>query len=246
MPGAGASCSGSSRALSSCAWPPVCWYTAVIRVSSARSQSGACSAVAIWSSGRKSPWAFDQPVGVQQQPVAGHPGCCERGVVICEAQRQAGLSAGQGLQDAADAQQRRVMAAVDHGQLAGGGDLCQRRGDEALFAQVRPNRLADLARDLLHRRCCDGGPPEGAEHLPGEQDGVQAVAADVADDQPDPVPGGNDLIQVTAGRGLAGGRAVRAAMVIPVISGGSGGSSASWVACAIAACSARGRDRALT
>src|SRR5262249_28728807 len=100
------------------------------------------------------------------------------------------------------------MAAVDDGQPAGGRDLRQRRGDEVLVAQVRPDRLADLARYLFHGGRGDSGSPESAEHLPSEPDGVQAAAADITYDQPDPLPGGDDLIQITADRGLAGGRAV--------------------------------------
>jgi hypothetical protein len=47
--------SSSRSAMSSRLSPPVCRYTAVISVSSAWSQSAAASAVAIWSSGMKSP-----------------------------------------------------------------------------------------------------------------------------------------------------------------------------------------------
>ena len=78
--------------------------------------------------------AFDQPVGVRQEPVAGRPDRCERGEVVFQAERQGGRPAGQRLQVAAVAQQRRVMAAVDDGELAAGGDLGQYRGDEVLFA----------------------------------------------------------------------------------------------------------------
>ena len=56
--------------------------------------------------------AFDEPVGVEQQPVAGRPGRGERGEVIFKAERQGGLPVGQRLQVAAVAQQRRVMAAA--------------------------------------------------------------------------------------------------------------------------------------
>ena len=73
--------------------------------------------------------AFDKPVGIEQQPVTGRPGRGERGEVILKAQRQRGLPVGQRPQVAAVAQQRRVMAAVDDGQLAAGSDLGQRRGD---------------------------------------------------------------------------------------------------------------------
>jgi len=38
------------------------------------------------------------------------------------------------------------MAAVDDGERAAGGDLGQRRGDEVLLAQVRPDGPADFAR----------------------------------------------------------------------------------------------------
>ena len=93
--------------------------------------------------------AFDKPVGVEQQPVAGRPGRGESGEAICKAERRGGLAVGQRPQVAAVAQQRRVMAAVDNGQLASGGDLRQRCGDEVLLAQVRPDGLADLARHLL-------------------------------------------------------------------------------------------------
>ena len=72
--------------------------------------------------------AFDEPVGVEQQPVAGRPGRGEGGEVIFKAERQGFLPVGQRPQVAVVAQQRRVMAAVDNGQLAGGGDLGQRRG----------------------------------------------------------------------------------------------------------------------
>ena len=72
--------------------------------------------------------AFDQPVGVEQQPVAGRPSRGERGEVILKAKRQRGLPVGQRLQAAALAQQRRVMAAVDNSKLAAGADLRQRRG----------------------------------------------------------------------------------------------------------------------
>jgi hypothetical protein len=123
------------------------------------------------------------------------------------------------------------------------GDLCQDRGDEVLRAQVRRNGPADFARHVFHGGQCDGASPEGAEHVPGEQDGAQAVAAHVADDDPDPVPGGDDLIQIPADRGLACRGAVAGAMVIPVISGGSGGSSASCAASATAVMRARRSSR---
>jgi hypothetical protein len=67
--------------------------------------------------------AFYEPVGVEQEPVAGRPGSSERGEVILKAKRQGGLPVGQRLQVAAVAQQRRVMAAVNHGELAAMGDL---------------------------------------------------------------------------------------------------------------------------
>jgi DNA-binding NarL/FixJ family response regulator len=111
------------------------------------------------------------------------------------------------------------MAAVDNGQLAGGGDLCQHCSDEVLLTQVRPDGPADLAGHLFQCGRGDGASPEGAEHLPGEQDGVQAVAADIPDDHPDPGPGGDDLIQVTAepdievaGEAADGEQAVAAAL----------------------------------
>jgi hypothetical protein len=52
--------------------------------------------------------AFDEPVGVEQQPVAGRPGRGESGVIIGKAERQLGLPAGQRPQVAAVPQQRRV------------------------------------------------------------------------------------------------------------------------------------------
>jgi hypothetical protein len=45
----------------------------------------------------------------------------------------------------------------------------------------------------------DGELPERAQHVPGQQDRFQAFAADVADDRPYPVPGGDDHIQIAAG-----------------------------------------------
>jgi len=146
--------------------------------------------------------AFDQPVGVEQQPVARRPARGERGEVILQAQRQDRRPAGQRFQAAAVAQQRRVMAAVDNGELAAGVNLGEHRGDEVLLAQVRPDRAADLARHLLYRGQRDRAAPERAQHLPGQHDGIQALAADVADDHPDAAPGGDDLVQVTANRSL--------------------------------------------
>ncbi len=58
-------------------------------------------------------------------------------------------------------------------------------------------------RYVFHGGYGDGVSPEGAGHLPGEQDSVQALAAHVADDHPDPVSNRDDLIQVPADRGLA-------------------------------------------
>jgi hypothetical protein len=94
--------------------------------------------------------AFDQPVGVQQEPVAGGPAGGEGGEVLVQAERQGGRPAGQRLQASAVAQQRRVVTAADDGQLAAGGDLGQDRGDEVLRAQVRgrwpgPSELANSA-----------------------------------------------------------------------------------------------------
>ena len=100
------------------------------------------------------------------------------------------------------AQQRRVMAAVDNSELAAGADLGQRRGDEVLLAQVRPDGSADLARHVFQGGHCDGASAEGAEHVPGEQDSIQALAAHVADDHPDPVSGRDDLIQIPADQGF--------------------------------------------
>ena len=54
----------------------------------------------------------------------------------------------------------------------------------------------------------DRAAPECAQHVPGEHDGVQALSAHVPDDYPDAMPGGDDLIEITADRGLAGRRAV--------------------------------------
>jgi hypothetical protein len=48
--------------------------------------------------------AFDKPVGVEQQPVAGRPGRGERGVIIGKAERRGGLAVGQRPQVAAVAQ----------------------------------------------------------------------------------------------------------------------------------------------
>ena len=92
--------------------------------------------------------AFDQPVGVEQEPVAGRPARGERGELILQTERRGSGAAGQRAQVAAVTQQRRVMAAVDHGELAVGGDLGQRRGGEVLFAQVRSDGPADFARRL--------------------------------------------------------------------------------------------------
>ena len=145
--------------------------------------------------------AFDQPVGVEQQLITGRPARGEPGEVILKAERQGGRPVGQRLQVAAVVQERRVMTAVDNGQLAGGGDLCQRRGDEVLRAQVRRDGPADLARHLFDGEHGDGAAPEGAEHVSGKQDSIQPLAADVADDHPDPMPGGDDHIQIPADRG---------------------------------------------
>ena len=60
--------------MSSWAWPLVGRCASVIRVSSAWSQSGAARAVVIWVLREEvavGVAAFDQPVGVEQQPVAG-------------------------------------------------------------------------------------------------------------------------------------------------------------------------------
>ena len=42
--------------------------------------------------------AFDQPVGVEQQPIAGRPGRAGRGEVVLKAKRQGGLPVSQWLQ----------------------------------------------------------------------------------------------------------------------------------------------------
>jgi hypothetical protein len=47
--------------------------------------------------------AFDQPVGVEQQPVAGRPARSERGEVLLKAKRQRGIPVGQRLQVACTA-----------------------------------------------------------------------------------------------------------------------------------------------
>jgi hypothetical protein len=96
--------------------------------------------------------AFDQPVGVEQEPVTGPPARGERGQrgeVSVQAQRRVGRLAGERPQAAAVVQQRRVVAAVDDGEFAAGRDLGQRRGDEVLLAQVRPDGLADVAGHLV-------------------------------------------------------------------------------------------------
>ena len=153
--------------------------------------------------------AFDQAVGVEQEPVTGPPARGERGEVIvwAQAQWQVGAVAGQRSQDAASVQQRRVMAAVDDGDLAAGGDLSQRRGGKVLFAQVRSDGPADFARHLAQRGHRGGALLERAQHVPGQRDRVQALAADVSDDHPDAVRGGDDRVQVPAGPGSGCGEA---------------------------------------
>ena len=71
--------------------------------------------------------AFDQPVGVEQQPVTGPPARGERGEVIGQAKRQGGRRAGQRLQAGPAVAGGRSMAAVDNGELPAGCDLGQRR-----------------------------------------------------------------------------------------------------------------------
>ena len=88
--------------------------------------------------------AFDQPVGVEQEPVTGQPVRGERGEVIFQAKRQGGRRAGQRLQAAAVVQQRRVMAAVDNREFPAGCDLGQQCGDEVLLAEMRPDGPADF------------------------------------------------------------------------------------------------------
>jgi len=115
--------------------------------------------------------AFDQPVGVQQEPVAEGPAGGERGEVLLQAQRQRGRPAGQRPQAAAGAQQRRVMAAADDGQLAAGAIWARTAVTKSSGAQVRADGPADLARHVLQRGRGDRAAPKSAQHLPGEQDG---------------------------------------------------------------------------
>ena len=100
------------------------------------------------------------------------------------------------------------MAAVNHGELPAGGDLGQHRGDEVLLAQVRPDGPADFARHLVQRGHGGRAAPERAQHVPGQQAASRPLAADVPDDDPDAVRGGNDVIQIPAGTGSGCRRAV--------------------------------------
>ena len=73
------------------------------------------------------------------------------------------------------AQQRRVMAATDDGQLTADGGLGQHRGGEILLTQVRPDGPADFARHLVQCGHSYRAAPELAQDMPGQQGGVQAI-----------------------------------------------------------------------
>jgi len=71
-------------------------------------------------------------------------------------------------------------------------------GVDLLNRTRRKVELTPAGRALLER----------AQHVPGQQGRVQALAADVPDDDPDAVRGGDDLVQIPAGPGSGCRRAV--------------------------------------
>lgn len=152
------------------------------------------------------------PVGVQQQPVAGP-----------QRQRLAGAPAAGQLQQAQrwelqhrlDAggpavpqQQRGRMPAVhDLGRPVALGQPDQQGGHEALrTAQTVAHQRIQPHRHRGQRRFAPRQLPEGAQHVGRPAHRLQALAADITDDQPGAERGGQHVVQVAAdlGGGVGG------------------------------------------
>jgi hypothetical protein len=101
------------------------------------------------------------------------------------------------------------VAAADQFQLGAiTGDLGQHGGDELPGAGPAGQAGLDPGRDRGQAVLLVRGLAEHAQHLRGGLQGGQALAFRIADHQPHPVPGRDDLVQVTADARLAGGRQV--------------------------------------
>jgi hypothetical protein len=154
---------------------------------------------------------LDQPVGVEQHPLAGgHP---VRGLLrsAAQPQGQGGLAGVDRLHGPVRAdQQRRVVAAVGVGHRPVRVELGQDRGDEVLVAHHSGDDLVQLRGDTVelgrdHRRLA-----EAAQHGRRQVDRLDALAAYVSHDHAHAVRRGDHLVEVATdqrvgGRGLVAG-----------------------------------------
>lgn len=105
-------------------------------------------------------------------------------------------------------QQRGCVPAVHHLQLPLPWVPGDHGGHEVVAAEVAGEAPLDPVDDGEEVGLVVGGFSEDTEHQRGGPDGGQPLAAHVADDQPHPVRGGYQRVQVTADTGLRRGGAV--------------------------------------
>lgn len=109
---------------------------------------------------------------------------------------------------AAPHQQRRGVSTVDYLHALAPGVPGDDGGDEVVGTQVPREAPLDPADDIQKVRLVIGGFTEDTEHQSGGAHRGQPLAPHITDDQPDPVRGGNEGVEVPADTGLRRGGAV--------------------------------------
>src|SRR4051812_40395364 len=127
---------------------------------------------------------LDDAVGVKEEPVpdAEAPAHGLGGRPQPQGQRRWG---GDLLDPAGGCHERLRVPAVDEGELARVRDLGEESGDEVLLTQVATEPAVDLYGDLDQIVDVGRGRAELAEHHGRRAHGLQALAANVTDQEPD-------------------------------------------------------------
>ncbi len=157
-----------------------------------------------------------ETVGEQQHPIADRPARRRDGESLGQPEWRTGrLQFQRGALVRRD-QPRRVMPGRAQAQPTVRVDVDDERRHEVLGFGLPTHRAGAGGGHLFrvepgHRRLA-----EGAEHYRGQPDRRQALAADITDDHPDALRGGDDLVEIATHRRLLGGGEVPSRETGPV------------------------------